>query len=263
MWRGTPCAMPGQAQMPAWQAPPRAAVATPTAAPLSSVPAAFPIPIGAPPPSVAPPPADPGPARTIRVVQTTRQACTDGDRSACKKVDCAAGQPRACYLTGLGLTQSATPWEGLDWLERGCELGNSAACNQLGVIHAGGGTQHVDTQRRWPPTDPDKALEHFARACSLGDSSSCRAEASRFGSGDTQRAMMRDQHVKTCMKGPPAALFGPGETPRPLGSSCRIAAWFFETGRGSQTDPARACALNRRGCGLHDPGACEAATRCK
>lgn len=258
-WQGRPCLPPGQPLHGGLQAPP---ALPPHPALVGTAPPAFPIPIGVPPEPTGAAAVPSTEGRAVPVDEATRGACTEGDVHACHRVDCASGQARSCYRAGLLLSQRDAPWEGLIWLERGCDLGEAKACAELGKIHAGGGTQHVDPQNRWPPTDPSRALEVFARACALGDADSCRAEAVRFGTGERQQAMMRDQHITMCEQGPPAVMFGPGEAREPLGSSCRIAAWYFETGRGGETDAARACALDRRGCTLHDAGACEAAKRC-
>lgn len=253
-WQGRPCPAPGQ---PGFGVPAQPTIAPPQPRAGGGAPI-----VVDPVPSLGGPAAAPVEGRAVPLDEASRRACADGDAHACNRVDCDRGRARSCYRAGLLLTQRDAPWEGLIWLERGCDLGEAKACAELGAIHAGGGAQHVDPQKRWPPTDPSRALELFAIACSHGDADSCRAEATRFGTGDRQQGMMRDQHLTMCEQGPPVAVLLPGEAREPVGSSCRIAAWFFETGRGGITDASRACALNRRGCMLHDAGACDAAKRC-
>src|SRR5262249_24285783 len=109
----------------------------------------------------------------------------------------------------------------------------------------------------WPPTDPDDALRHYERACRLGHTRACEAPAARFGTTPEQTKSMCESHESTCKSGVPAI----GQPPS--GASCRIAAWCIASGRAGPRDAAKACALDKRGCTLKNPGACAAAKKCK
>jgi TPR repeat protein len=144
----------------------------------------------------------------------------------------------------------------LRYLERGCALGSADACYEIGEIETSDIMLAGVPRETWPPTDPGDALRHYERACALGNDRGCRAPAGHFGASPEQTRMMCESHEKTCARGVPQI-----QQP-PSGASCRIAAWCYETGRAGRTDTVRACALDRRGCTLKNPGACAAAKKC-
>jgi len=187
-------------------------------------------------------------------------ACDAGSsHGECGAVDCNRGEARGCYRYGLLRSQTneaGAPQEGLRYLERGCALGSADACHQIGEIETAEIGLAGVPRSTWPPTDPEDALRHYERGCALGDDRSCRAPAAHFGDAPEQTRMMCASHERTCAHGVPQI-----QQP-PSGASCRIAAWCHETGRSGAKDAARACALNRSGCALENPGACAAAKKC-
>jgi TPR repeat protein len=153
--------------------------------------------------------------------------------------------------------EAGAPSEGLRYLERGCALGSADACYEIGEIETSEIALAGVPRETWPPTDPADALRHYERACALGDDRGCQAPAGHFGASPEQARMMCESHEQDCSHGVPQI-----QQP-PSGASCRIAAWCYETGRGGKKDAARACALDRRGCKLKNPGACAAAKACR
>ena len=111
---------------------------------------------------------------------------------------CASGVE--CNARGAALAQPADASEeqltrAAKLFQRGCDQGNAAACNNLGLAHQGG---------RGLPTDYARALGAFQRACSEGFAEGCSNEGALHENGlgvPVNRGDAQRLYFQACRRG--------------------------------------------------------------
>jgi TPR repeat protein len=151
---------------------------------------------------------------------------------------CLLGQGDACFRVGLGFTQGQGGYDknrnlAFQAYDRGCSLGNTSACNNLGVA-----LQYGDGTGR----DVRRAVAAWQRTCDLGEASGCAnlgymLEHAFGAPRDTRRA--HALYMQACSSGD---AYG-----------CLHVDMMAAR---SPEDPARALAMWQRGCDADDARAC-------
>jgi TPR repeat protein len=193
---------------------------------------------------------------------------------------CLTGQSEACFQVGIffRLGQEGFPRDPASAVRayvRGCNLGESRACNNLGDALAYG--EGVDR-------DLDRAAEAFTRACKLGEALGCANLGYRFehGSGVARdvaraRALYRDAcntgSVYGCLHAEMLAAQGARVPRDPAGAlahwvsacergkdarACAFVGLLYDDGPdGLKRDETRSLQAMGRGCDLGDTRACD------
>jgi uncharacterized protein len=154
---------------------------------------------------------------------------------------CLTGEPETCYQVGLCFYfgRNAFPRDrgrAVEAYERGCDLGDSRACNNLGDALAYGDGVERDVVR---------SAATFDRACRLGEALGCANSGQMFERGEgvaRDRVRARDLYRAACASGD---IYG-----------CLHAEMLAAQDGGAPRDPQRALAYWRRGCALADARAC-------
>lgn len=129
-------------------------------------------------------------ARTEPVMDT---ACDTGNiASACTKLG-------EMYYKGDQMAQDLS--KAVRYYERGCDLGDDTACNNLAVMYVSGagGGQDEGVRR-----DYGRAHEFFRRACNIDNAMACRNLASLYETGrgvDVDYDQARAYYTKACNLG--------------------------------------------------------------
>jgi uncharacterized protein len=154
---------------------------------------------------------------------------------------CLTGEAGTCYQVGLlfYFGRSAFPQDRAQAVQaygRGCDLGDSRACNNLGDALA-----HGDGVER----DAVRSVAMFDRACRLGEALGCSNSGQMFERGEgvvRDRVRARTLYRAACASGD---IYG-----------CLHAEMLATQDAGAPRDPARAFAFFRRACERRDARAC-------
>ena len=120
-------------------------------------------------------------------------------------------------------------------MQRGCELGDAASCNDLGYMHLDG---------RGTAQDAARAAALFRAACRRGLMRGCGSLAYLYQTGNgvaQSHEEARRLNTKAC-----------GED----GPSCANLGFMLQTGLGGPPDPAGAAQIYAKACELRDPLGC-------
>ncbi|HEY1957673.1 MAG TPA: serine/threonine-protein kinase [Polyangiaceae bacterium] len=214
---------------------------------------------------VVPAVASPAAATTVDNAGQER-ACENGDRDACFDVawrfdegndgvakdyavaakyyerGCNLGNPDACnnlgvdYENGYGVTRSLPRARSL--YGQGCDGKNARGCRNLALLYQHGGDGGI-------PHDLGKALALFTRGCDLEDGTSCNNLGWMYEDGQgTPKDLKKAANLYglACDHG---FLYG-----------CRNSGIAYETADGVERDDRRAVALFKRACGDDEKSGC-------
>jgi TPR repeat protein len=164
----------------------------------------------------------------LRARMIAEHGCLRGESADCLRAAIAFGGGEGAPTPDLA--------RAVEQYGRGCDLGNSIACNALGVaLDYGEGTAH----------DPEHAVAAFERACKLGDALGCANLGYMFENGEgcpRDLARARAQYHDSCTSG---QAYG-----------CLHEEMLAAQDAGAPRDRERAFAYWRRACDARDARAC-------